>query len=85
VTHTHRRLATRVERIEQADQVLADMRAGATLHLQHAKAGPQWALSNGRRVANDIAQLVIASASVVGVGDSLFNDAASQTWRWWRE
>ena len=71
--------------IELADHVLNDMRAGASLHLQHAKSGPRWALSTGGQVSDDIAKLVVASASVVGAGDALFEGVPSQSYRWWRE
>jgi hypothetical protein len=80
-----RRLTKRVGRIEQAEAVLNEMRAGAALHLQHTKHGPCWALSNGRQVSDDVAKLVTASSSVVGVGDELFEGVTSQTFRWWRE
>jgi hypothetical protein len=83
---TRRRLTRRVGRLEKADAVLAEMRAGAALHLSFTRSGPQWVLSNGRQVSDTIAKLVTASASVVGVGDALplFDDsAAAQTWRWW--
>jgi hypothetical protein len=82
---THRRLARRVGPLEQAELVLEEMRAGAALHLQHTKQGPAWTLSNGRPVSDTIAKLVIASASVVGVGDALFDGYPAQTFRWWRE
>ena len=85
VRATRRRLARRVGRLEKAKLVLNEMRAGAALHMQHTKQGPVWTLSNGRPVPDSIAKLVVTSASVVGVGDSLFEDVASQTWRWWRE
>ena len=80
-----RRLAERVGRIEQADQVIREMRVGARLHLQHAKTGPCWVLSTGRPVTDTIAQLVITSSSVVGDGDALFDDCSAQTFRWWQE
>ena len=82
---TRRRLAKRVGRLEKADAVLAEMRDGAALHLQHTKYGPSWALSNGHQVSDDVAKLVITSASVTGVGDALFRDCPGQTWRWWRD
>ena len=82
---THRRLAKRVGRLEKADAVLAEMRAGAALHLQYTKQGPCWALSNGRQVSDAIAKLVTASSSVTGVGDALFDGCPAQTFRWWRE
>jgi hypothetical protein len=75
----------RVEtRMEKAELVLAKMRAGCALHLEFRKQGPRWALSNGCEVSDAVAQLVIASSSVVGVGDALFENAACQTYRWWR-
>jgi hypothetical protein len=80
-----RRLEARVGRLEQAEQVIREMRDGAALHLQHAKSGPRWALSNGHQVSDDIAKLVVASASVVGVGDALFGECQAQTFRWWQE
>jgi hypothetical protein len=78
---TNRRLARRVGRLEKADAVLAEMRAGAALHLQHTKHGPCWTLSNGRPVSDTIAKLVVASASVEGVGDALFEGYLAQTFR----
>jgi hypothetical protein len=42
-------------------------------------------LSNGREVSDSIAKLVVASSSVVGVGDALFDGCPAQTFRWWRE
>ena len=76
----------RVERqLESAELVLTALRRGAALHLQYAKSGPQWTLSSGHRVDDDVARMVVASSSVVGVGDALFNGAASQTFRWWAD
>jgi hypothetical protein len=81
-----RRLARRVERIEQAEAVLGEMRAGAALHRQHTRNGAYWWLSSGREISDSIAKLVTASSSVVGVGDALFDGVASQqTYRWWKE
>ena len=68
---TRRPLARRVGRLEKAELVLAEMRAGAALHLQHTRQGPCWTLSNGRPVPDSIAELVIASSSVTSVGDAL--------------
>jgi hypothetical protein len=78
----HRRLD---KRIEQAEQVIQAMRAGAVLHMQLAKAGPRWALSNGRQVTDDVAKLVVTSSSIVGDGDALFGECQAQTFRWWQE
>jgi hypothetical protein len=76
-----RRVETRLER---AELVLTEMKAGCALHLQHTPAGFAWVLSNGRQVSDATARLVVASASVVDCGDALFAGTAAQTWRWWR-
>jgi hypothetical protein len=80
----HRRLTHHVGHLGKAELVLAEMRAGAALHLQHTKRAC-WTLTTGRPVSDVVAKLVIASASVVGVGDALFTGASCQTYRWWRE
>ena len=72
-------------RLAAAERVLRAMRAGNTLHLQFTRHGPSWTLTNGRRVPDDVAQLAIASSSVVGDGDGLFSGGTSQTWRWWSD
>jgi hypothetical protein len=76
----HRRVENRLER---AQMILALMQDGCSLHLEYWKQGPRWALSNGREVSDAVAKLVIASSSVVGVGDALFDGCLAQTWRWW--
>ncbi len=38
-------------------------------------------MSNGRYVNAAVARIVIADKHVVGVGDTLFEDGPSQTWR----
>jgi hypothetical protein len=58
------------------------MRTGAVLHTREV--GPAWALPNGRQVTDDIAKLVVASASVVGSA-MLFGECQAQTFRWWQE
>jgi hypothetical protein len=85
VRATRRRLAKRVGRLEKAELVLAEMRAGAALHLQHTKRGPCWTLTTGREVSDTIAKLVVESASVVSVGDALLDECPAQTYRWWRD
>jgi hypothetical protein len=69
-------------RMETAELVLAAMRAGAALHLSYTRHGRRWTLTSGRRVSDEVARLVIASSSVVGVGDALFRGVLSQTFRW---
>jgi hypothetical protein len=77
---TGRRLASRLER---AELVLNQMERGAALHLQHSSSGPIWTLTNGEHVTNSVARLVVASSSIIAVGDALFRDVRSQTYRWW--
>ena len=38
-------------------------------------------MSNGRYVNDAVARIVITDKGVVGVGDTLFADGTSQTWR----
>jgi hypothetical protein len=61
--------------------VLHAMRNGATLHLEFYETGPRWRMSNGRYVNAAVARIVITNKNVVGVGDTLFADGTSQTWR----
>jgi hypothetical protein len=70
-------------RITKVELVLQAMQNGCSLHLQHTKQGPCWTLSNGKPVPDSIAALVVTSASIVGVGDALYDEALSQTYRWW--
>jgi hypothetical protein len=78
--YRNRRRADR--KLAAAALVLDAMRGGAALHLEYTPP-PRWTLSNGHEVPDEIARLVVASASVVGVGDALFAGVASQTFRWW--
>jgi hypothetical protein len=61
------------------------MRRGEALHLTFTQHGPCWSLSGGRRIDNDIAEIVVKSASVVDAGDALSAGSMAQTFRWWRE
>jgi hypothetical protein len=82
--HTLRARNRRVDhKLARAQAVLQAMEACAALHLQFTKHGPQWALTSGHQVSDDVAKLVIASSSVAGVGDALFHDVPCQTFRWW--
>jgi hypothetical protein len=65
----------------EAINVIRAMEAGASLHLTFGKANSYWELSNGKKVASDVALMVVNDLRVVGVGDSLFQGASSQTWR----
>jgi hypothetical protein len=44
--------------------------------------GRVWCLTCGRRIDNEVAQIVIKNASVADVGDALFSNVPAQTWRW---
>jgi hypothetical protein len=57
------------------------MRRGAALHLTYERGVRVWFLSSGSKVTDDIAQLVIMHADIVGVGDSLFRNTPNQTYR----
>jgi hypothetical protein len=60
------------------------MRNGAVLHLSLAKS-PTWELHDGTtviRVSTRTAQAALKRKAIVGVGDSLFADTLSQTWRY---
>jgi hypothetical protein len=63
-----------------ATHVLDAMRDGQTLHLEFRRTGACWRLSGGKQIDDRVAQLVIINSDVVGDGDALFPDAASQTW-----
>jgi hypothetical protein len=60
---------------------LAMRERGLTLHCSQERPWWRWWLSNGQRVTNSIAQLVISDLHIVGVGDTLFDGACSQTFR----
>jgi hypothetical protein len=75
--------ARRLDRLNIAvAKVLTAMQRGEALHLEYRWCGPVWCLSGGAHIDAEVAQLVTKSASVVGVGDALFNDTPAQTWRW---
>jgi hypothetical protein len=58
------------------------MRRGATLHLSYGRACEWWGLSNGWSVPADVAAILIARPDVQAVGDTLFSNTRSQTWRY---
>jgi hypothetical protein len=64
--------------------VLTEMRAGAVLRLSFDE-HPTWELDNGVsviRVSSRTVQAAIKRQAIVGVGDTLFGDIPSQTWRY---
>jgi hypothetical protein len=75
--------ARRLDRLNnKVATVLTAMQRGEAMLLEYRRCGPLWCLSGGCDVPDEVAQVVIKSASVVGVGDALFNDTPAQTWRW---
>ena len=79
---TLRNNSRRLDRLNASVAVVLDaMRNGATLHLEFYETGAKWRISTGRYVTDAVAKIVIADKRVVGVGDTLFADETSQTWR----
>jgi len=80
-----RQLGEKARRLDRLNRsvagVLASMRAGATLHLEHHRSLERWWLSDGSEVATEIAHLAIKQPSIVSVGDSLFGFTPAQTYR----
>jgi hypothetical protein len=83
---SHQQLEKRSRRLRRLDakvnEVLATMRNGTALLLSFHSGGEEtWRLSNGVHVSADVARMVTHLPNIVGVGDSLFADVPSQTWR----
>jgi hypothetical protein len=55
----------------RVEQVVAELRRGATLQLSYSPR-PIWRLSSGEFIVNAVARTVIDLPCVVGVGDTLF-------------
>jgi hypothetical protein len=64
-----------------AAHVITKMMRGAALHLTYSKSGSDFVLTDGTRVASDIATLVVNDLRIVCVNDGLF-PATLQTWRY---
>lgn len=85
-TRTRARRVSRDGRLKlKATTVLTAMQRGECLILEHRWFGRSWCLSGGRRVDDEIAKIVVKNRNVVGVGDALFKNTPSQTWRWAEE
>jgi hypothetical protein len=69
-------------RISGLATVLCALRGGQTLQLHHTSLSHEWRLSGGQRVSDATAKLAIQDHHVVGVGDTLFADTRSQTYRY---
>jgi hypothetical protein len=76
---SRRRISRQLDQLNaRAAAILGAMKAGAALHFGASR----WWLSTGRSVDPAVARAVVRSSSVVGVGDALFGDIASQTYRY---
>jgi hypothetical protein len=76
---TRRRIARHLDRLNVA---LVAMKDGAALHLCLDRGAIRWWLSSGQSVDPAVAQALVRHTAVVGVGDALFGDVASQTYRY---
>jgi hypothetical protein len=54
-----------------AEVVIAAMREGLVMHQHHEWFGSMWFLSNGERIKDEVAQIVIKAPAVTGGGDAL--------------
>ena len=79
LARAHRRLDRRRSGVQCA---LEAMRAGAILHLQYGPTRERWTLSTGWTVPEDVAATLIARPDIQTVGDTLFPNTRSQTWRY---
>jgi hypothetical protein len=83
--HANRELVEALSRRcqREAISVLSIMQRGEHLFVWFdGPHGARWKLSDGRRVANDVARLVVASEHVVSVGDALLEGFTPQTYRY---
>jgi hypothetical protein len=65
-----------------AAAVLTKLQRGQSLNLSFERGMRRWLLSDGTAVTDDVAKITTADHRVVGIGDSLFRNMPSQTWRW---
>jgi hypothetical protein len=69
-------------RRQGAAAVLIKMQRGRSLNLSFERGMRRWLLSDGTSITDEVAKIVTADHRVVGIGDSLFRNMPSQTWRW---
>jgi hypothetical protein len=83
IAHTRTPRLSRGNRIKmKVATVITAMQRGECLILEHRWFGRCWSLSGGRPVDDEVAKVVVRNSHIVGVGDSLFKNTPSQTWRW---
>jgi hypothetical protein len=79
---SHRATAQRLDRRNRGVTVVLNaMRHGSALHKMFTPSGTVWTLTNGCRVNSSVAAVVIVNPNIVSVGDGLFGDASTQTYR----
>jgi hypothetical protein len=74
----HRKLD---RRRDGAARIISEMARGASLHLTYTSYGSDFRLSNGTRVAPEVALMVVNDVRVCSVNDGLF-PTTPQTWRY---
>lgn len=77
----HHSLDRRTREVENA---LAELRRGASLHLSYSRRR-HWRMSSGVFVTDEVARSLITMPGIVAVGDCLFEQSLSQTWRFTTE
>jgi hypothetical protein len=68
-------------RREKAASIIAAMARGLTLNLTFTKSGSAFTLSNGSRVAPEVAVMVVNDVRIISQSDGLF-PALPQTWKY---
>jgi hypothetical protein len=86
MTRNVRQLALQARKLDRLNtrttQVIDTMRRGAALQLEFRYGAQRWRLTNGREVHPEVARMVIRNPNIVGVGDALFANLMSQTFRY---
>jgi hypothetical protein len=67
---------------QMIDHALRAMQKGAALHFQPGKAGARWQLSNGVRLTNEAARVIVSNPHIVSVDRALFRGEPAQTYRY---
>jgi hypothetical protein len=67
---------------QRIDGALRAMRNGAALHFQPGRSGGRWQLSNGRRLTDEAARLIVCNPHIVNVDHALFRGSPAQTYRY---
>jgi hypothetical protein len=76
-------IRTKNARLNRAAAIVIEtMRGGQCLYVEFNRmTGPRWCLSNGEKVAAEVAKRVIVNPQIVAGNDGLFPDTTPQTWR----